>query len=336
MTQLAQPYYVLKARPAPSLLSVVVPIYNEEEVIALLLERLEKTLAAAGPAWEVILVNDGSSDRTIELLLAAAQRDPRFKVISLARNFGHQLAATAGLDAARGDAVVLIDADLQDPPEVIPEMLAKYREGYDVVYAQRVARRGETWFKRLTAWGFYRIMRLLVYPGLPADVGDFRLMSRRCLDALNAMRETHRFLRGMVAWVGFPQTAVPVVRSERAAGKSKYPLRKMLRFAWTAAVSFSPVPLRIAFILGVLLFSVGVIYAGWAIVQLMMGVKLVRGWTSLILINCLSSGAIMIGIGVLGEYVARIYEHVKARPLYLVERSSIEDGEAPPPPTPSH
>jgi dolichol-phosphate mannosyltransferase len=324
-----QPYYVLKPRPAPGLLSVVVPIYNEEEVIPLLIERLEKVLAAIGLEWEAILVNDGSSDRGVELLLAAARRDARFKVISLARNFGHQIAATAGLDAARGDAVVLMDADLQDPPEAIGEMLVKYREGYDVVYAKRVARRGESWFKRLTAWAFYRIMRLLVYPDLPADVGDFRLMSRRCLNALNAMRETHRFLRGMVAWVGFPQTVVPVVRGERAAGRSKYPLRKMLRFAWTAAVSFSPVPLRVAFVLGALLFSVGLIYTAYAIVELMAGVKLVRGWTSLVLLNCLGSGAIMIGIGVLGEYIARIYEHVKARPLYLVERSSTdEDGEA--------
>jgi glycosyltransferase involved in cell wall biosynthesis len=332
---MAQPHYILRPRPVPGLLTVVVPVYNEEEVIPLLLERLEKVLAAVGSPWEVILVNDGSSDRTIELLLAAAQRDARFKVISLARNFGHQIAATAGLDAARGDAVVLMDADLQDPPEAIYDMLQKYREGYDVVYARRVARRGETWFKRLTAWVFYRVMRFLVYPDLPADVGDFRLMSRRCLDALNTMRETQRFLRGMVAWVGFPQTAVAVVRSERAAGKSKYPLRKMLRFACTAAVSFSPVPLRLAFVLGVLLLSVGFLYAVWALVQLMLGVKLVRGWTSLVLINCLSSGAIMIAIGVLGEYVARIFEHVKARPLYLVEHSSVEEsGRQAPPPSP--
>ncbi len=322
---MAQPYHVLKPRPAPALLSVVVPIYNEQEVIPLLLERLEKALATTGCPWEAILVNDGSSDRGIELLLAAAQRDAGFKVVSLARNFGHQIAATAGLDAARGDAVVLIDADLQDPPEAIHDMLRRYREGYDVVYARRVERRGESWFKKITAWGFYRIMRRLVYAGLPADVGDFRLMSRRCLNALNAMRETHRFLRGMVAWVGFPQTEVPVVRGARAAGRSKYPLRKMLRFAWTAAVAFSPIPLRVSFILGLLLFSVGLIYGGWAIVQLMAGADLVRGWTSLVVLNCLSAGAIMIAIGVLGEYVGRIYEHVKARPLYVVEQSTLED-----------
>ncbi len=320
---MGQTYHVLTPRPAPSLLSVVVPVFDEEEVIPLLLDRLLKVLAATGLRWEVILVNDGSSDRSVELLLAATQRDPRFKLISLARNFGHQIAATAGLDAARGDAVVLIDADLQDPPEAIPEMLEKYRQGYDVVYARRVERRGETWFKKVTAWAFYRLMRVLVYSDLPADVGDFRLMSQRCLNALRSMRETHRFLRGMVAWVGFPQTDVPVIRDQRAAGNSKYPLRKMLRFAWTAAVSFSPVPLRLAFVLGVLLFSIGLVYAGWAVIQLVTGVHLVRGWTSLILINCLGSGAIMIGIGVLGEYVARIYEHVKARPLYLVEQSTV-------------
>jgi polyisoprenyl-phosphate glycosyltransferase len=327
---MAEPHYVLTPKPAPELLSVVVPVYNEEEVIPLLIERLREVLEAAGPAWEALLVNDGSSDGSIELMLAAAERDSRFKAISLARNFGHQIAATAGLDAARGDAVVLIDADLQDPPEAIHEMLAKYREGYDVVYARRVVRLGETRFKRATAWCFYRVMRLLVDPNLPADVGDYRLLSRRCLDALNGMRETHRFLRGMVTWVGFPQTSVPVIRKERAAGSTKYPLRKMLRFACTAAVAFSPVPLRFALVAGVVLFSVGLIYTAWAIVQLVAGVSLVRGWTSLIVVNCLSSGAIMIAIGVLGEYVARIYEHVKGRPLYLVERSTIEPSGEPP------
>lgn len=333
-----RPHHVLKPRPIPRLLTVVVPVYNEEEAIPLLLARLGQVLPGAGCPWEVVLVNDGSSDRSVELLLQAAERDSRFKVVSLARNFGHQIAATAGLDTARGDVVVLMDADLQDPPEVIHEMLRQYREGYDVVYARRVERRGETRFKRLTAWAFYRIMKLLVGCDLPADVGDYRLMSRRCLDALNGMRETHRFLRGMVAWIGFPQTSVPVVRNERAAGKTKYPLPKMLRFAWTAAVSFSPVPLRLAFVLGGVLFSVGFVFSLWAIVQLMWGVKLVRGWTSLILVNCLSSGAIMIGIGVLGEYVARIYEHVKARPLYLVEHSTAGAGDTqtgPPPGVPA-
>jgi dolichol-phosphate mannosyltransferase len=322
-----QTRFLLRARPDPGLLTVVVPVFNEEEVLPLLVERLQAVLSGVGCRWQVIFVNDGSTDRSIDVMLEASGCDSRFQALSLARRFGHQIAATAGLDAASGDAVVLMDADLQDPPEAIAEMLGKYREGYDVVYARRAGRQGESWFKRLTAWLYYRLMRLLVFRDLPPDVGDYRLMSRRCLDALGQMRETHRFLRGMVAWVGFPQTSVNIVRSPRAAGKTKYPLGRMLRFAWTSAVAFSPVPLRLAFFLGTLLFGVGLVYLAYAIAQLLLGIPLVRGWTSLIVLNCLGSGAIMIAVGVLGEYVARIYEHVKARPLYIVEHSTVEAGE---------
>lgn len=318
--------YILSPRDHPQLLSLVIPIYNEQEVLPLLVARLEELLAKLpGPA-EVVLVNDGSSDGSVHQLYQLAQRDKRFKVLCFARNFGHQIAATAGLDAASGDAVVLMDADLQDPPELIFDMLARYREGYDVVYAQRVKRTGETMFKRWSAWLFYRLMATLVYKDLPTDTGDYRLVSRRCLNALLEMRETHRFLRGMVSWVGFPQIAQPFVRAPRAAGETKYPLSKMLKFAWTAAVSFSPTPLRASFLAGFLLIAIGLAYGVYALICVILGRYIVRGWASLILLNCLTAGALMISIGVLGEYVARIFEEIKGRPLYIVsDRFNFEE-----------
>ncbi len=218
----------------------------------------------------------------------------------------------------RGDAVVIIDADLQDQPEVIANMIAEYRKGYDVVYGKRASRAGETAFKRLTAWAFYRTMRRLIHPDLPADVGDFRLISRSCLDAVKSMRETHRFLRGMISWVGFPQTAVEYASSARVAGETKYPLSKMLRLAWTAAVSFSPKPLRISFLLGFVVAAIGMVQAANAVVRSILGLYVVPGWSSLIIVTCLIGGAILISIGVLGEYVGRIFEASKERPIYLI------------------
>lgn len=310
--------YLLTPRPKPNLISLVVPLYNEEEVVSLLFKRLQDLLGQLPCQAQVVMVNDGSSDATIVKLRDIAQADRRFEVLSLARNFGHQLAATAGLDAARGDAIVLMDADLQDPPELVLDMLAEYEKGYDVVYAQRLQRTGESIFKRASAWLFYRLMRALIYKDLPVDTGDYRLVSRRFLDALNHMRETHRFLRGMVAWVGFPQTAVPFVRPPRAAGETKYPLTKMLRFAWTAAISFSPLPLQASFFVGSIFFGIGFVYSLYALAQWLLGAYLVPGWTSVILVTSLGTGGVMILIGVLGEYVARIYEEIKGRPLYVV------------------
>ena len=311
-------HHILAARPDPSLLSLVIPVYNEAEVLPTLFDQVAGLLAQLPCPGEVVFVNDGSRDRSLELLRDAALRDPRCKVVSLARNFGHQIAATAGLDAARGDAVVLMDADLQDPPELVPEMIGQYRLGYDVVYAQRTRRTGESIFKRASAWLFYRVMRLLVYKDLQPDVGDFRLISRRCLDALRQMREMHRFLRGMVAWVGFPQVGVPFVRPPRAAGRTKYSLAGMVRLAWTAALSFSPLPLRLSLVLGVLMLGVGLAYGIYGTVEYVLGYPLVRGWFSLIVLNCLGWGTTMMAIGILGEYVARIYEEIKGRPLYLI------------------
>ena len=314
-------HHLLTRRPLPSLISLVVPLYNEEEVAPLLFSRLRELLDKLPCPAQVVLVNDGSSDATIVKLREIALADSRFEILSLARNFGHQIAATAGLDAARGDAIVLMDADLQDPPELVLDMLVEYEKGYDVVYAQRIHRTGETFFKRISAWLFYRMMRTLVYKDLPVDTGDYRLVSRRFLNALNHMRETHRFLRGMVAWVGFPQIAVPFVRAARAAGETKYPLSKMLRFAWTAAISFSPLPLQTSFFVGMAFFGVGAIYTLYAVVSWLMGRYLVPGWTSVICVTCLGTGGVMILMGVLGEYVARIYEEIKGRPLYVVSET---------------
>lgn len=328
---MSKPFYLLTPRPTPESLSIVIPVYNEQEVLPLLLERLRSLLELLPCAAEIIFVNDGSSDRTLVGLYEASKRESRFKVLGLARNFGHQLAATAGLDAARGEVVVLMDADLQDPPELVLKMMDEYQLGYDVVYARRIGREGESRFKRFSAWLFYRMMKVLVYKDLPADVGDYRLISRRCLAALTEMRETHRFLRGMVSWVGFPQIAVEFVRCNRAAGETKYPFSKMLKFAWTAAVSFSPLPLRLSLFIGASLFIVGFLFSLFALVELVMGIYLVPGWTSLIILNCLCSGAILLGIGVLGEYVARIFEEMKGRPLYVVcDRLNLDEAPASP------
>jgi glycosyltransferase involved in cell wall biosynthesis len=306
-------------RPTPALLSLVVPLYNEEETIPHLRRRLLEVTPLITSAVEIILVNDGSRDATGAELLRWAGEDSRVRVISLSRNFGHQAAATAGLDYAAGDAVVLMDGDLQDPPELILDMVAEYRRGFDVVYAQRERRLHENWFKRLTAWAFYRIMRFAIYRDLPADTGDFRLISRPCLEAIRTMRETHRFLRGMVAWVGFPQTAVRFTRPARVAGETKYPLGKMLRFAWAGAISFSPLPLRLIFASALIVAAVGFGVGIYALSAKEFGFFVVPGWTSIMLTLCLIGSFILIGLGVASEYLAKIYEEVKSRPLYIVD-----------------
>ncbi len=310
----------LRPRPNPRLVSIVMPFYNEQEIFPLLRPQLSQFLDNSPYPCEVIAVNDGSSDQTIDLLVDWAKADPRIKVLNLSRNFGHQYASTAGIDHASGDAIVLIDADLQDPLEVIHQMVEQYCKGYDVVCGQRVARAGESVVKKFTAWVFYRSMRVFFLKNLPPDVGDFRLMSRRCLDSLREMRELHRFLRGMVAWVGYPQICVPYQRQARAAGETKYPLRKMIRLAWTAAISFSALPLRLSFLGAAAMTLVALEEAARALVAHFSG-KTVPGWTSLMLVLCLSNAALMIAVGILGEYVGRIYEEGKGRPLYLVADS---------------
>ncbi len=320
---------LLVPRPYPRKLSIVVPLYNEERIVPLFRAAAQAFVSELACETEIVLVNDGSRDSTIEQLQRWAVADHRIKVIHLSRNFGQQIAATAGLDHASGDAIVLMDADLQDPFSVIHEMIDRYCEGYDVAYGQREAREGETWFKRSTAWLFYRLMRFLVYKDLPVDAGDFRLISRECLDGLSRMRETHRFLRGMTAWVGFPQIAVRYRRAPRAAGETKYPIRRMLSFAWTAATSFSTVPLRLSFGFALIVGAVSMEEGVRALLAYALGWYTVSGWTSITVLLSAIGAALLFSVGVLGEYVGKLYEQSKDRPLYIAARTwNLEEGEA--------
>ena len=299
------------------LLSIVIPIYNEEEAIPLLLVALRRTMQEIRHACEIIFVNDGSKDMSMDLLREAAEADRRLKVLSFPRNFGHQAAITAGLDFASGDAVVVMDADLQDPPELLLQMVERYEEGYDVVSAQRVARDGDGPFKRWTAAGFYWLMRKMVDDRLVPEVGDFRLFSRQALTGLRAFREQHRFMRGLVAWLGLKEAIVPFQRGPRVAGVTKYPLRKMVRFAWTAISSFSALPLRITMLVGLFFCSIGLLglfWVFWAAVTH----RVVPGWSSILVVQLVFSGITLLSLGVIGEYVAKIYDESKWRPLYVV------------------
>jgi polyisoprenyl-phosphate glycosyltransferase len=305
------------------ILSVVVPCYNEEPVIRETHRRLAATLSEqlpAGARFEIVYVDDGSRDQTPEILRELADGDARVRVIRLSRNFGHQIAFTAGLEHSRGDAVVVIDADLQDPPEVIPEMVAAWREGADVAYGERTERVGETHFKLWTAKLFYRLINRISKVQIPLDTGDFRLMDRRVVDALLSMPERDRFIRGMVAWVGYKQVPVKYARAARFAGTSKYPLFKMLRFAMDGVLSFSFAPLRLAVWTGFAAIGVafgGIVYA--LILRFFFDEShWVRGWTSLFVATLFLGGVQLLSLGIIGEYIGRIYGEVKNRPLYFV------------------
>lgn len=319
------------------ILSLVLPIFNEEEVIPELHKRLTEFLAQLPElqgSWEVIFVNDGSSDKSPGMLDDLGRAEPRFHVVHFARNFGHQAAITAGLDRAEGDAVVVMDADLQDPPEVVKAMIAKWREGFDVVYGVRTKRIGETIFKRATASAFYRLMNAALGVKIPRDAGDFRLMSRPVVLTLRSLREKHRFMRGLVAWVGFRQTNVNYERPERFAGETKYPLRKMVKFALDGITSFSTSPLRIATWLGAFTGLIAVGIGVWAVYIKLFTNHTVQGWTTIMLLVALSSSGQMLMLGLLGEYVGRIYEEIKQRPLYVVAKES--SGDQQPQPSRSH
>jgi len=319
-----------KLLSATALISVVVPCYNEEEVLGQTLEELQE-FSDGLPQYrfEFIFVDDGSQDRTLDILCDAARKNAAIKILSFARNFGHQIAVTAGIDAACGDAVALIDADLQDPPEVLTEMIGHWEKGVDVVYAVRASREGESNFKIETARWFYRLLNRLSETPIPLDTGDFRLMDRKVVDVLRQMPERHRFVRGLVAWVGHRQMALPYHRKKRAAGTSKYPLRKMLRFAKDGILSFSSRPLQIATSMGMfaaLLALLGIIYA---VTLRVMTSTWVEGWTALMIAVLFLGGIQLISLGILGEYVGRIYEESKGRPLYIV-RDRIGFGTEPP------
>lgn len=299
--------------------SVVVPCFNEEANVPLLYARITAVFAALPHALELVLVNDGSRDNTEAVITQLAHADPRVVGVSLSRNFGHQAATTAGLDQATGDAVVLIDADLQDPPEVIADMIKMWEQGFDVVYGMRAARAGETVMKKLTAKLFYRMLRAMTNIEIPLDTGDFRLMARPVVEAVKRMPEHARFLRGMVSWVGFKQTGVLYQRASRAHGETKYPYRKMIKFAWDAITSFSTLPLKVATWVGFGIALASVAVMVWSIIaRLLDWPGLVPGWTSQFVAMLFLGGVQLFFLGMIGEYLGRIFDEVKGRPLYVV------------------
>lgn len=315
--------------PETKLISIVSPVYNEEAVLPELYRRIRETMDATGEAWELVLVDDGSRDRSAAVIAELHAQDARVRGVSFSRNFGFQIAATAGLDHAKGDAVILTDADLQDPPEVYPQMIAKWKEGYDVVYGVRASREGETWFKLFTAKAFYRIIYRITEINIPLDTGDFRLMDRRVVDAIRHMPERNRFLRGMVPWVGYKQIGVEYNRAARYAGEAKFgSVRKMVPFAVDAITSFSYFPLQLATIFGFITAGISA-FAIIAVVLLRLfgsGSPLLGQATTLVSVLFLG-GVQLISLGIIGEYLGRIYDEVKGRPLYLIQESwGVEEG----------
>ncbi|MAU09323.1 MAG: glycosyltransferase [Anaerolineaceae bacterium] len=310
-------------------LSIVAPVYNEEAILPEFYARVRDAMVAIGDTWELILVNDGSRDNSLPIMWSIAENDEHVRVVNFARNFGHQVAVTAGIDHARGAAVVLIDADLQDPPEVITELVAKWREGYEVVYAVREEREGESWFKRVTAKLFYRILYRITDVKIPVDTGDFRLMDAKVAQILRDMREHNRFIRGMTSWVGFKQTGVKYVRHARKAGETKYPLRKMLSFALDAVTSFSYFPLQVmvymAGFLGIMAIAVAIVIS---ILRVTQGEGYFGGQATTIVLLLLLSSFQFLFLFLIGQYVARIYDETRNRPLYVVaSRNGFSESE---------
>lgn len=301
--------------------SIIIPLFNEEESFPDLIKRLREIMDLLDGPAEVVLVDDGSRDSSYQLMVEANRQDRRFKILQLSRNFGHQVAITAGMDAASGQAIIVMDADLQDPPHVILEMAQRWQEGYEVVYGVRERREGETVFKKTTATLFYNLLHRMADIEQPVDVGDFRLVDRKALDAFLQMRESNRYVRGMFSWIGFRQVAVPYTRASRHAGRSKYPLRKMLRFASDGIIGFSTAPLRLALAAGLLLAIVAVGYGVVAISLKLAGLPYVPGYASLLVTITFLSGVQLTVIGMVGQYVARIYDEARGRPLYLVREA---------------
>lgn len=306
-------------------LSIIIPIYNEEQILPELHERLTKAALDITEDYELIFINDGSRDGSLYGLMQIAEKDPKSYYINFSRNFGHQIAVTAGIENCRGDSVVIIDGDLQDPPELIPEMYKKHKEGFEVVYARRENREGESFFKKFTAKIFYRTLRILTSVDIPLDTGDFRLIDRKIVDCLKQMPEQNKFLRGQIAWLGFNQTAVYFNRDKRKYGKSGYPLSKMLKFAMDGVTSFSDKPLgfvtRLGFMISCLSFLV-ILYAVFAHFFLN---QTITGWTSLIVSSMFIGGVQLISIGIIGEYISRINKNVLNRPLYIIQSSNLKN-----------
>jgi glycosyltransferase involved in cell wall biosynthesis len=316
--------FISLAEDSPTI-SVVAPNFNEAQTLPELYRRMCEVLDAIGETWELILVDDGSTDGSTDIIRSFAEKDGRVRPVIFARNFGHQIAVTAGLDYSRGQAVIIIDSDLQDPPEVIADLVAKWREGYEVVYAVRTEREGESWFKLFTASLFYRIIYRITDVDIPMDTGDFRLLDRKVVNVLNQMRERHRFLRGMSVWVGFRQIGVPYRRVARFAGETKYPLKKMMRFASDAITGFSYFPLQVATYMGFISASLSILAIPVVIILRLFGSHnpLIGQATTLIAVLFLG-GVQLISLGILGEYIGRLYDEAKGRPLYIV-REAPED-----------
>ena len=304
-------------------ISVVIPIYNEELNIDALYERLRGVLDGMTASYELIFVNDGSRDRSLPLLLALAARDPRVGYIDLSRNFGHQIAVTAGLDVAHGEVVAIIDADLQDPPELIEAMYAKMREGYEVVYAKRRSRQGESAAKKLTARLFYRILASITHISIPVDTGDFRLISRKVVEGLRRMPEQNKFLRGQISWIGYRQTFVEYDRAERAGGETGYTYRKMIRLALDGITAFSDAPLKAATITGFVVSGVAFLVGLYTLYSRFVSHDYQPGWASLMISILFLGGVQLISVGIIGEYIARLSANVRQRPLYLVANTNI-------------
>ncbi|KGF81232.1 hypothetical protein IA69_14395 [Massilia sp. JS1662] len=308
-----------KSGEMPSI-SIVAPAYNEQEVLGEFHRRVTEVMAGLGCQYEIVLVNDGSRDNTLALMYALRARDPHISVVDLSRNFGKEIALSAGLDHTKGDVVVVLDSDLQDPPELIPQMLDIWREGYDVVYGMRTARDGETWFKKATAKYFYRLIKSVSRVDIPKDTGDFRLMSRRAVEALSKLREEHRFMKGLFAWVGFPSSPILYRRDPRAAGETKWNYWKLWNFALEGITSFTVAPLKVSTYLGMLIAVLALLYAVFVIWKALVYSDPVRGYPSLMTVVLFLGGVQLISVGLLGEYVGRIFNEVKRRPLYLVNR----------------
>jgi glycosyltransferase involved in cell wall biosynthesis len=307
------------------LLSVVVPAYNEVEVLPHFHERLSAVLQDVSLQAEIVYVNDGSRDATLDIMRSLADKDERVAIVNLSRNFGKEIALTAGLDHAQGDAVILIDADLQDPPELIPVMLERWREGHDVVYAKRISRAGESQLKKLTAFAFYRLIQRVSHVRIPPDTGDFRLLSRRAVTALGKLREQHRFMKGLYAWLGFPQISVPYQREPRYAGNTKWNYWRLWNFAIEGITSFTTAPLKVATYLGLVTAFAAFLYAAIIIVKTFVYGNPVHGYPSLMVVILFLGGVQLITIGILGEYVGRMFDETKRRPLYLVHEYQPSD-----------
>ena len=305
--------------------SIIAPIFNEKGCFDELYQRVSEVMNSTGEEWEFIMVDDGSTDGSTELIHELARKDHRVKPVIFARNFGHQIAVTAGLDYCSGEAAIIIDADLQDPPEVILELIAKWREGYQVVYAVRTEREGESWFKKSTASVFYKVIYRITDVKIPMNTGDFRLLDRKIVDIMNGMRERHRFLRGMSAWVGFKSVGVSYKRAARFAGKTKYPLKKMLKLALTAVTSFSYMPLQMAMVFGFISAGISILAIPVVIILRLIGTQFFLGQATTLIAVLFLGGVQLICLGILGEYVGRIYDEAKGRPLYITsDAPSIE------------